>query len=158
LLVVILAVGGYMGLTALLGVREYWAGFLFLLQWGMMEQLKIDHLPKSALGAATGAAIAFLPAWLTPALGLVGAGAAMTVAILAATFCLILGKAPIIVNAATMLFLTILSIPHLAAQVRSIDVYAGLAAGVLFFGGLAALATWAQGRSAVRSRASGYAS
>lgn len=137
---VVVLVGAYLGVAAWLRIGEYWAGFLFLLQWSMMEEMKLERLSRSATGAAAGAALPFVPIWLAPVVGAEAGLAVMLALILIAVFLLIRGVATFVVNAATMIFLTVVSIPHLAGRVPPGDIFAGLLLGVVFFGGLAALA------------------
>lgn len=136
---VIVLIATFFVLAGAVGLREPWAALLFVFQWSMMEEMKLDRLPRSALGATTGVAIASLPAWLTP---LVGAGAGLAVmllAVLVAVFLLIRGMAGLVINPATMAFLTVATIPHITQAARPIDLFLGIAAGVIYFGGVAAI-------------------
>ncbi|NML87646.1 hypothetical protein HHL26_00990 [Sphingobium sp. TB-6] len=126
-------------LTGAVGVREHWAGFLFLFQWSMMEGMKLNRLPRSALGALTGVAIASLPTWLTPLLGAGAALAVMLFAVLVAVFLLIREMAGLFINPATMAFLTVATIPQIVNSTKPTEVFLGIAAGVIIFGGLAAI-------------------
>ncbi|CAN5126537.1 hypothetical protein BH10PSE13_BH10PSE13_14730 [soil metagenome] len=137
LAIVAIVVGLYLGLTKFLGIHEYWAGFLFLLQWSMMEQTKLQAIPRSALGAATGIAIACVGIWLAPIVGAPNAAIAQILASAVAVFLLIRQLVGLFVNAATMLFLTVMTIPQVAAGTTPFGCYIGLSAGVVFFGGLA---------------------
>jgi hypothetical protein len=137
LAIVVLVVAPYLGLTALFAIRGYWAGFLFLFQWSMMEEMKPRSLPKSALGAATGIAIACVGAWLAPVVGQSAAAAIQLAVVAASVFLLIRQSAALFINAATMLFLTVMTVPQVASGARPLDMFIGLAAGVVFFGGLA---------------------
>lgn len=129
----------FFALAAAVGLREPWAAFLFLFQWSLMEEMKLDRLPRSALGGATGVAIASLPVWLAP---LVGAGtglAVMLLAVIVVVFLFIRGLAGLVINPATMVFLTVATIPHVTEEARPVDLFLGIVAGVIFFGGLAAI-------------------
>ncbi|WP_411341215.1 hypothetical protein V6U71_05035 [Sphingopyxis sp. J-6] len=136
---VIVLIAVFFALAGAVGLREPWAALLFLFQWSMMEEMKLDRLPRSVLGAATGVAIASLPAWLTPSIG-AGAGlAVMLMAVLVAVFLLIRGMAGVVINPATMAFLTVATIPHITQAARPVDLFLGIVAGVIYFGGLAAI-------------------
>jgi hypothetical protein len=156
-LAVIIVVGAYLGLATWLHVVEYWVGFLFLLQWSMMEEMKVDRLPKSALGAAAGIAIASLPAWLAPAIGVNAALAVLTVAALVATFLLIKGVAGLVINPATMVFLTVATIPHVARGATPLGLYLGLGLGLAFFGGLALVALAVRSKVTPATEVPGFA-
>jgi hypothetical protein len=147
LLGVVIVVAAYLALSGWMGVGEAWAGFLFLLQWSMMEEAKLDRLPRSALGATLGVAIPFVPAWLAPVVGAEAGLAVMLAIILLAVFLLIRGLVTLLINASTMLFLTIVSIPRIASA-GPVALWLGLLVGILFFGGLAAAAALLRSRAA----------
>lgn len=140
LLLVVVLVAAFIAFCSMIGVSQYWAGFLFLFQWSLMEEMKNDRLVKSILGAAVGTSIAFLPVWLTPQLGLNVAMMIMLAVILVAVFFQIRQMASVAINGATMLFLTVNTIPYVAQNAPPASVFAGLSAGVVFFGGLALIA------------------
>ena len=136
---VIVLIAAFFVLAGAAGLREPWAALLFLFQWSMMEEMKLDRLPRSALGAAAGVTIASLPAWLAPSIG-AGAGlAVMLLVVLAAVFLLIRGMAGVVINPATMAFLTVATIPHITQAARPVDLFLGIVAGVIYFGGLVAI-------------------
>lgn len=137
----ILVVGAYLALTFLLGIPQYWPGFLFLFLWSTIEGMKIERLAHAAIGSAGGLVLAALPVWLAPTLGASGASGVMLGAILLCVFSLLKGWAGIVCNLGMMLFLTIATIPQIAGHTSPADMFAGLASGVLFFGGLALIAT-----------------
>jgi hypothetical protein len=135
LLAVVVVVGCYIALALSLGITEYWVGFLFLLVWTMVEGASLPRLPHVILGASAGMAIAFSAIWATPVLGAAGSGAQIALS-LVAVFLLIRQSAKIVVNVAMMLFLTVMSIPHIGSSASPVDLYLGLAAGVIFFGAI----------------------
>ena len=69
LAVVVIVVAGFLGLMAVVGNHEAWAGFLFLLYWSMVEGMKTDALAKSMAGALVGLGIAVLLFLLPKLLG-----------------------------------------------------------------------------------------
>lgn len=135
LLAVIVVVAGYIALAVSLGITEYWVGFLFLLVWTMVEGGKLDKLTNVIVGAAAGMAVAFSGIWAAPFLG-TAAGLVQLVASLVAVFLLIRQAVGLVVNVAMMLFLTVMTIPHISAASSPTALYLGLAGGVVFFGGL----------------------
>ena len=141
LLAIVAIIGVYLAIAGVLGITDYWAGFLFLLQWSMMEGTKRERLPHSAIGAAVGIAIACIPAWFAPAIGVTPALILLTVAALTATFLFIKGWLPVAINAGTMVFLTVATIPHIGRGTTPAAILIGLASGVIYFGGLALIAS-----------------
>ena len=139
-LAVVLVVAAFLGLCSVLGIREYWAGFLFLTQWGLMEQCKVERLPHSIGGAIVGTLIALTPSQLPVLLGTVPGTAVMFAIILWSIYALIMGWLPMIINAATMIFLTVVTIPEIVRGATSQGIFTGLAAGIACFGGLGLIA------------------
>lgn len=140
LLAVIVVIAAYIAAAIALHLSEPWAGFLFLLYWSMAEHAKLDRIAASAIGAFVGMGTAAMMALLPPAIGM-GPGMAIFMAVvLVLVYAIIMGWAPIAVNMATMLFLTVGTIPHVQAQADFGQVFLGVVAGIVFFGGLAAIA------------------
>ncbi len=136
---VVAVVGGFIGLNAVLGIQEFWGGFLFLLWWSSVEQMKFDRLPACIIGAFVGLLLAFLlhtlPVWLGPSVGsLVFLGL-----ILVSVYCLIMSWLSIAINMMAMLFLTVGTVPAVQAATDFRSVFASLVLGIVFFVGLLAL-------------------
>ncbi|AGH48802.1 hypothetical protein G432_05375 [Sphingomonas sp. MM-1] len=140
LLAVIVVLAGYIAAVAALHLSEAWAGFLFLLYWSMVEQARVDRLAKSIIGAFVGAGTAAMMALLPPLMG-AGPGMALFLAVvLLLVYAIIMGWAPIAVNMATMIFLTVGTVPHVQANADFLQIFYGIAAGIVYFGGLALIA------------------
>jgi len=140
LIAVIVAIAGYIAAAAALHLSEAWAGFLFLLYWSMVEQAKPDRIPRSAIGAFVGAGTAALMTLAPLAMGM-GPGMALFLAVvLLLVYAIIMGWAPIAVNMATMIFLTVGTIPHVQGHADWRQVFFGILAGIVYFGGLALVA------------------
>lgn len=153
LLAVIVVIAGYIAAAIALHLSEPWAGFLFLLYWSMAEQAKLDRIAPSAIGAFVGMGTAAMMALLPPAIGM-GPGMAIFMAVvLVLVYAIIMGWAPIAVNMATMLFLTVGTIPHVQAHADFGQVFLGIIAGIVFFGGLALIAAAVARRKATPAEA-----
>lgn len=140
LLAVIVVIAGYIAATIALHLSEPWAGFLFLLYWSMVEQAKLDRIAPSVIGAFVGMGTAAMMALLPPAIGMgPGMGVFMAV-VLVLVYAIIMGWAPIAVNMATMLFLTVGTIPYVQAHADFAQIFFGIGAGIVYFGGLALIA------------------
>lgn len=140
LVAVVVVIAGYIALTVALHLTEIWAGFLFLLYWSMVEEAKPERLPKSIIGAFIGTATAALMALLPPTIGMGPGMAVFMGVVLLLVYALIMGWAPIAVNMATMLFLTAGTIPHVQGHADFPQMIYGIAAGIVYFGGLALVA------------------
>lgn len=140
-LAVVVVIAAYLALAMWLGVVEYWAGFLFLTQWGLMEQCKVDRLPQSICGAVVGTLIAFTPSQLPLLLGTTPGLIVMLAIMLWAIYAMIIGWLPLFVNAAAMVFLTVVTIPEIVKGATPLGILEGLAAGVIFFGGIGLIAS-----------------
>ena len=136
LLVVILVISAYIALAWWLAVKDNWVGFLFLTQWTVVDGGKMAQLPRTMLGALVGMLIALSAILLTPWIGSGPALAALLLFVLVATFLFIVGRAPYVVNAATMMFLAVLSVPAIQASTTPASLFIGLALGVTYYGGL----------------------
>lgn len=142
LLAIVVIAAAHIGLAIALGVTEFWAGFLFLVAWAILEKMQVSRLPAAILGSAGGAMLGYLATLLTPDFG---AGAAFGVSlllILLAIYAILAGWLSTLINTNFMLFLNVMSIPHILQQAQAVDVAKGLATGIVFFGGLALLMAW----------------
>ncbi|HOM15512.1 MAG TPA: hypothetical protein PLB41_19590 [Rubrivivax sp.] len=152
LLVVIAAVvTGFVALTAAVGNHEAWAGFLFLLYWSMVEGMKTEALPKSILGALAGLGIASLLFLLPDRLGSTPGLLAFLVVILVLVYLQLRSRLPMAINPATMIYLTVATIPHVQAHASFTQTLGALLLGVAYFGGLAVIVTWVMKRRAAAS-------
>lgn len=137
LFAVVAVIGLYVGLAFWLKVTASWVGFLFLTQWTVVDGGKLTQFPRTVLGALSGMTIALIPALLSPSLGHGPAMAVMLGLILVAVFLFIAARASQVINAATMMFLTVMSIPEIATHATPADLFVGFALGLVYFGGLA---------------------
>ncbi len=111
---------GLIGLYTLLGVGMAYIGLLFLVYWAaILGQAPAAYLP-SVLGGLSGITLAWIFIALPPLIGISGLVVAAPV-LVALLFCFMRGHVPLAVNNATMLFLTVATIPQLdiAANVRT---------------------------------------
>jgi hypothetical protein len=132
LLGVMVVIAGFVALTAALGVRDSWAGFLFLLCWSMIEKGSIENFRKVLVGAVLGTAVGAMPTLLGPGLGMVG----LLVGALGLTYAIIMHWLPSAVNTTTMVFLSVGTIPYVSANFDPLGVYSAIGMGALCFGGL----------------------
>ncbi len=136
----VVVIGAFLWITHLLGIREVWVAFLFLLYWAGLDHAQMANLPKAAIGAVLGLLFAYSLILLPSALGSAGLGAFLAI-ILVLVFCQIVGWLPIAVNMSTMLFLTVGTIPPIQAAFNFPGMLAALVAGVVYFVGLVWLVT-----------------
>ena len=148
LAVVVIVVAAFLGLLAVVGNHEAWAGFLFLLYWSMVEGLKTEALPKSIVGGLVGLGIASLLFLLPQRLGVTPGLLVFLVVILVLVYVHITSLLPIAVNAATMIFLTVATIPHVQAQASFSQILGALLLGVAYFGGLGVIVSFVMKRRA----------
>lgn len=138
-LLVVLAIAAvvviFLLLSNALGIAEFWAGFLFLFFWAGIEQMRFERLNPSVVGATVGLLAAFALNQLPQLLGTGGMALALA-GIVLLVYCQVMGWLTLAVNNATMLFLTVATVPHLQAHGHFSQMFAGLFVGVIFFGGL----------------------
>lgn len=140
---VVVVVGGYIGLNSALGIHDFWAGFLFLLYWAAIEHMAFDKLPACIVGALVGLLMGWLlfalPVWFGETGGLIFLGL-----VLALVYCQIMGWLPVAVNAVTMLFLTVGTIPaiqHADTGANFTHALVALVLAFVYFIGLMWIAT-----------------
>ncbi len=133
LALVIVTVAGWIALGGLLlGVKSFFASFLFLWYWAAVEKAEFDRLAPALIGAMVGVALAWQTRFLTthdPQHGLILA----LVVICIALFVQIMDWAPLAVNAATMLFLTVLGAPALLGAADFVELTKAVVLGAAFF-------------------------
>ncbi|MFO1466079.1 MAG: hypothetical protein U1F35_06520 [Steroidobacteraceae bacterium] len=142
LLAVIVVIGIFVALAMAVRLSEMWAGFLFLLYWSMAEGAKPQRILPSAIGAFVGMGTASMMVLLPPLVGRGPGIGLFAVTVLVLVYALIVGWASIAVNMATMLFLTVGTIPHLEANASYGQIFLGMGAGIIYFCGLALAATF----------------
>ncbi|MCU1717681.1 hypothetical protein [Pseudomonas sp. 5P_3.1_Bac2] len=146
LICVIAVISGFIALSMSLNIHNFWPAFLFVLYWASIDQARTDRLLADALGAAVGMALAYC-LWIMQSVGML-----MTVVVLLALvfaiYCTIMSWLPSIINTATMLFLTVCTIPAINSHVPFVELASALGLGIFVFGGLGLLAAWCAQRRA----------
>lgn len=80
----------YLILCHYLGVTEFWAGFLFILYWGMIDKVEVSRLPASICGGMVGLLLGFTTPLLSDMMGET-AGLVFLVIVMAVIFCMLMG-------------------------------------------------------------------
>jgi len=132
LISIIVVVAVFVGLNSWIGIADFWAGFLFVLYWSGVEHMKMERLPHCIVGAALGLLVSYGLQTLPHAFGTLGIIIPLAVIILM-VYCQVMSWLPILVNTATMLFLTVATIPALQMHGNFISVLSGFGIGVVFF-------------------------
>lgn len=129
---IIVLVAVFVGLNSWIGIADFWAGFLFVLYWSGVEHLKMEKLAQCIVGAALGLLVSYGLQTLPHMLGTLGIVIPLAVIILM-IYCQVMSWLPILVNTATMLFLTVATMPALQMHGNFISVFSGFGIGVVFF-------------------------
>ncbi len=133
---VLVAVAGFIALGAWLHVKPLYAGFLLLWVWSALDQLSLKALPAALLGALAGAGLSYLlqtgtatgnPQLIALALGLM----------IGAVFLVVAGRAALVCNQSTMLFLTVLNAPLLQSGEDFRSAIIAVALSAVYFGVIA---------------------
>lgn len=139
LLGVIAVILGFLGLVVLLSITEVWAGFLFLLYWGGIQHLELKEYPAATLGSLFGLLLIYLAHNLGTILGLPDLSLPLFLGVICTVVYLqILGKFSLVINLASMLFLTVGTIPQLA-ELDILNIAEAVGLSALYFGLLAAI-------------------
>jgi len=130
--IVVVAVATFIGISTMLGLPSVYGGFLFVFYFTGLCHAASDKFVPAVAGAFCGLAIAYLLTQLPVTLGTAGMVLALGV-LIAAIYALIMGWVPLLVNNATMLFLTVGTIPalHKTATIAEMAVSALLAVALI---------------------------
>lgn len=137
-LAVIPLIAGYLTICHLLGIHETYAGILFLLCWAATEHVKPAGLASTFLGCSFGLLLSYGLGTLSSTYGTAGS-AAFGVIMLPIVYAQISQTFPQLINLSTMIFLTVLTIPHILAVGEVQDMASSLLVGLLYFGTIIAL-------------------
>jgi hypothetical protein len=137
-------------LGGLLHLHSFFASFVFLWYWGVMDRLELNRLAPALLGALLGVALSWQLSFFSARFG--GEGLAIGVGIIAlAVFIQLMNWAPIIVNLCAMLFLAFLTAPQFAGT-DYVDVAATIIVSAVYVSVLVVV-----GKRVVAARAGGKA-
>lgn len=132
LLAAIAVVGAFVAVSGALGIGDMWVGFLFALYWAGLQRSDFKQLPSCLLGAAIGLSYAFMLRELPPLIG--GAGIIISiVVVIGMVYLQIMGWLSVAVNAATMLFMLVSTIPSVIASSQYPKLLVALAFGAGYF-------------------------
>tara|TARA_B110000444_G_scaffold213357_1_gene210141 strand:- start:1150 stop:1665 length:516 start_codon:yes stop_codon:yes gene_type:complete len=129
---IVVFVGLFITLNSLIGIHDFWAGFLFILYWSGVEEMKVERLPHCIIGAVVGLLIAYGLQMLPQKFGPYGILIPLA-AIFVIIYCQLMAWVSVAVNTATMLFLTVATIPTLQSNVDFLSIFGGFGLGVIFF-------------------------
>lgn len=133
---VIIAVAGFVALGAWLHVTPLYAGFLLLWFWSSTADLALKALPSALLGALMGAGLSFLLQSGT-AMGNMGLVVLALGLMVGAVFLVVAGRAALVCNQSTMLFITVFNAPLLQSREDFRGVIVAIALGAVWFGAIA---------------------
>jgi hypothetical protein len=131
---------GFIMICTLLNNHDFYAGFLFLLCWAVMEGAKLDRLPNVILGAAFGLLLGFILQYVLSHSIPMG-GMVITLIAMAMLYCQFLGWLPMIANLTMFTFLLVVTIPYLQAQADFRNSAIALMVGIAYFGPILTLAS-----------------
>lgn len=124
---------GLFGLYTLLGVGMAYFGFLFLVYWAaILRQDPSAYLP-SVLGGLSGVLLAWILIALPPQVGSAGIVISMVV-LIALLFCFMRGHFLLVINNATMLFLTVATVPQLDIAANILTMVKSLMVAAIYMG------------------------
>lgn len=138
----------YIFLCVAAGTAEFSIGFLFVLYWAAFERSDLRKAPEVTLGAAVGIALGLLLQFLQAQTGASAGGLWFVVCLLPPIYFYIRGTAPLLLNTATMLFLTVTTFGHIQAHASFWQMYVSLALAAVLFCGVPAIlgAVWDRAR------------
>ncbi|KUR72519.1 hypothetical protein AQZ52_04550 [Novosphingobium fuchskuhlense] len=133
---VVIVIAGFVALGAWLHVTPLYAGFLLLWAWSALHELSLRALPGALIGALSGAGMSFLLQT-----GAATGNAPLVVLALAlmvgAVFLVVAGRAALVCNQSTMLFITVLNAPVIQAGEDFRQVIIAIMLGAVWFAAIA---------------------
>jgi hypothetical protein len=142
LVAAIVMVALYIILFGALGNLEFYAGFLFLACWTLIDHGKMTRLPHAICGSALGLALGYaMHVLMAGPLGANG-GHVFGAIVLVVLYCQIIGWLPLFINATTMMFLAVVTIPHIQAYGDFAKTAIALGIGIVYFGVILGIASW----------------
>lgn len=139
--IIILGVAVYIGLASVLGMTSFYGGFLFIFYWTAIKHADLKEYWPCVVGGLTGLGLAWALHNLPLQFGTVGLVAAL-VGVLFVIYASIIGWVPLFVNMATMLFLTVGTIPAL----QGADEFRGFVLSVVYGAALIGVVMFAVAR------------
>lgn len=133
---VIVVIAGFIALGAWLHVTPLYAGFLLLWAWSALHELSLKALPGALIGALAGAGMSFLLQTGT-AMGSAPVIVLALALMIVAVFFVVAGRAQLVCNQSTMLFITVLNAPVIQAGEDFRQVIIAVVLGALWFGAVA---------------------
>jgi hypothetical protein len=121
--------------TKLLGIKSFFASFLFLWFWAAVENADFKQWPQCLIGALVGVGLAWQSAYLPAHFGTGGMIAGISV-LLIAIYVQIMNWFPIALNRSAMLFLTVFAAPALLSQINLLETSFAIIGGAVFFAGV----------------------
>jgi hypothetical protein len=135
----------FFGLYSVLRVHPALFGLLFLVYWAAILRQERGTFFPSVLGGLSGILLGWLLLCMPALAG--RAGSLISLSALAVTlFCFMRGHARLVVNNATMLFLTVSTIPELNVSKDVVGMAQSLLLGAAYMGGVSAAADFVKKR------------
>ena len=133
----------YFGLYRLLGVSMPYFGLLFLVYWAAILQQKLEAYFPAVLGSLTGILLGWVAVAVPPLVGSTGV-LVSAVAVAMVLFCFMRGHASLIVNNATMLFVTVATIPDVNVASNAVTMMKSLLLGASYMGAVSLIVNFVQ--------------
>lgn len=129
---IIVVFGAFIAVMTWFGNSEFWTATLFYIYWTSFEQRSYDRIPASLVGSLAGLGMAYMLVALPPVMGMTaGFGVTLAVIVIAVYF-LIMAWLPLIINMATMLFLTVGGIPAVLHGASFPNAFIALIVGAVY--------------------------
>ena len=135
LAIVVVAGVAFIYANTMLGLTDFWAGFLFLTYWMAAEQAQPGAFVSSAVGAVVGLLVALGLQVLPHLYGNAGEAAALVI-MLAAIYLQIVGWLKVAFNFSTMIFLTAGAAVPIQVHTDVLNALKALVLGIVFFGAI----------------------
>lgn len=131
---------GFIALCSVLHNQDFYAGFVFLLCWTVMEKTSVQRLPHTIIGSAVGVLMGYALQYLLGNAVPMG-GLIFVALVMIALYCQFLGWLPHIANLSMFTMLLVTTISYIQAQANFLNIAISLGVGVVFFTPIILIAT-----------------
>ncbi len=143
--VVVAIIAWFVVASRIVSEVSFIGGFLMLWYWAAIDELSVKKLPASLLGALAGIGLAWVLFFGVHNYGSTGLAVGL-VAVLAAIYSEIRKVIPLVINQATMLFLTVAAAPLIQLHVNWLELCIATVLGAVFFAGFIEGVKWIGGK------------
>jgi hypothetical protein len=141
-LVFVVLIATFHGLSYVLSMTEPWAALLWLLCWAGIDEHRPARFLPTLLGATAGLTLGWLLRWAPQQFGTTGIAIGLLPMLFTLGWTFFRGPHGPVVNHTLWVFVSVVTVPWIHLPVAFPQLYASLAVGAAFFGSVRMLGSW----------------